>query len=253
MAITEATQKELAALLPSSKSALGTTDPEFIERYQDFAFDEVLRHTSLSREDRLLVQLGAIIAVGGQTEYRTMLGAALESGVTPVEIKELVYQATAYVGMARAIDFLAISNEVLTERGVELPLAGQATTTRDDRLEAGRAKQSDLVGRDAVDNMYDKSPKDAVHFQEFLSGNCFGDYYTRTGLDVARRELLTFAILVGLGGADAQVGGHVSMNLNVGNSRQDLLDVLTVLVPYIGYPRTLNGLAAINSGAPSDD
>lgn len=100
---------------------------------------------------------------------------------------------------------------------------------------------------------YDKSPKDAPHIQELLSGTCFGDYHTRTGSGVRRRELLTFAILVGLGGADAQVSGHVSMNLNVGNSRQDLLDVLTVLVPYVGYPRTLNGLAAINSGAAADD
>ncbi len=100
--------------------------------------------------------------------------------------------------------------------------------------------------------MYEQAPADAVHFQEFLSANCFGDHYTRTGLDVRRRELLTFAILVGLGGADAQVAGHVAMNLHVGNTRQHLLDVLTVLVPYVGYPRTLNGLAAVNDGAPAD-
>ena len=40
--------------------------------------------------------------------------------------------------------------------------------------------------------------------------------------------------------------GHVSANLNVGNTRETLLAVLTLLVPFIGYPRTLNGLAAIN-------
>ena len=53
-------------------------------------------------------------------------------------------------------------------------------------------------------------------------------------------------MLVSLGGADAQVRGHVLGNLNVGNDRARLLDVLTVLVPFIGYPRTLNGLAAID-------
>ena len=53
-------------------------------------------------------------------------------------------------------------------------------------------------------------------------------------------------MLVALGGADAQVKGHVAGNLNVGNDRGTLLAVLTQLLPFIGYPRTLNGLAALN-------
>ena len=58
------------------------------------------------------------------------------------------------------------------------------------------------------------------------------------------RELLTYSMLVALGGADAQVRGHVNGNLRVGNTRARLLAALTVLLPFIGYPRTLNGLAA---------
>ncbi len=57
-------------------------------------------------------------------------------------------------------------------------------------------------------------------------------------------------MLVALGGADAQVRGHVAGNLNVGNDRGTLLAVLTQLLPFIGYPRTLNGLAAVNEVAP---
>jgi 4-carboxymuconolactone decarboxylase len=58
-------------------------------------------------------------------------------------------------------------------------------------------------------------------------------------------------MLAALGGCDAQVRGHVAANLNVGNDRQRLLSVLTVLLPFIGYPRTLNALAAINEVAPA--
>ena len=57
------------------------------------------------------------------------------------------------------------------------------------------------------------------------------------------RELLTFSMLVALGGADPQVKGHVAANLNVGNDRAALLGMLTV---FIGFPRTLNGLNAVN-------
>src|SRR5207244_75373 len=93
---------------------------------------------------------------------------------------------------------------------------------------------------------YASAPDDEQHFQRFLSANCFGDYVTRSGTDVRTRELLTFAMLVSLGGCDPQVRGHVAANLNVGNDRGMLLSVLTQLLPFIGYPRTLNGLAAIN-------
>ena len=95
------------------------------------------------------------------------------------------------------------------------------------------------------------APADAAHFNDFLAANCFGDYVSRGGLDLATRELVTLAMLVALGGCDSQVRGHVAANLRVGNDRALLLDVLAQLLPFIGYPRTLNGLAAVNEVAPA--
>jgi 4-carboxymuconolactone decarboxylase len=248
----DAARAEHDALFPDRTSTLAATDPEFVAFFDDFAFDETLRAvtTGLTRPDRLTLQLAAVIAVGAVTEYRILLGAALESGVTPVQMKEIVYQAGAYVGIARVVDFLHATNEILTDRGITLPLEGQSTTTPATRMTDGLAKQKEIVGADAVDAMYAGVPADARRFQEFLSGNCFGDHYTRDGLDMQQRELITFSMLTALGGADGQVKGHVRANLNVRNTRAQLLDVLTVLLPFIGYPRTLNGLAAVNEIAP---
>jgi 4-carboxymuconolactone decarboxylase len=243
---------EFAALFPGGQPELARTDPEFWAFYTDFAFGQTLENSSLDRRDRLIYQLAATIAVGGVSEFRALLDGALEVGVTPVEVKELTYQAVAYVGIARVIDFVFAENEEFEARGILLPIAGQATTDPATRLPDGLETQKALVGGDAVDGMYENAPADARHFQEFLSANCFGDYYTRGGFDLKQRELITFALLVALGGADNQVKGHVAMNLSAGNTRADLLGVLTVLVPYIGYPRTLNGLAQVNEGAPAD-
>lgn len=90
------------------------------------------------------------------------------------------------------------------------------------------------------------APAELKHIQDYLSANCFGDYYTRGGLNLKTRELLTFATLISLGGVDSQVRSHVQGNLNMGNGRQVLLDTVTVLLPYIGYPRSLNAIAAVN-------
>ena len=234
------------ALFPGHISTLAVTDPDLIEIFDNFAFDEVLSHSELDTRIRLMVQLAAMIAVGALREYRVMLGAALNIGVTPVEIKEIVYQAVPYVGMARVFDFIHATNEVLTERGVELPLPSQATTTPETRAEKGLEVQKQIVGAERVEQLYAAAPADQQHIQRFLSANCFGDYLTRSGVDLATRELLTFSMLVALGGCDAQVKGHVAANLNVGASRAKLIDVLTQLLPFIGYPRTLNGLRAID-------
>lgn len=234
------------AMFPDHESTLVVTDPELIEYFDNFAFDEVISHDDLDPRIRLLTQLASMIASQALSEYRVMLRAALTVGVTPVEAKEVVYQAVPYVGMANVFDFLHATNDVLRERGVELPLPGQSTTTPETRFDKGVAVQKQVVGDAAVDSMHANARDDEKHIQRYLSGNCFGDHLTRTGLDVPTRELLTFAMLVSLGGCEPQVAGHVRGNLNVGNTRKTLLTVLTQLIPYIGYPRTLNALRVLD-------
>src|ERR671933_1794148 len=217
MAPNERARKNHAELFPGHVSTLAVTDPELIEAFDNIAFDEVLRHGNLDVRTRLMVQLASLIASQALREYHVMLGAALTVGVTPVEIKEIVYQAVPYVGMARVFDFIHATNELLTERGVALPLPGQSTTTPQTRAEKGLAVQKQIVGSDVVEKLYASAPADQQHIQRYLSANCFGDHLTRTGIDMPTRELLTFSMLVSLGGCDPQVKGHVAANLNVGN------------------------------------
>jgi 4-carboxymuconolactone decarboxylase len=82
--------------------------------------------------------------------------------------------------------------------------------------------------------MYEESPVNQIHIQKYLYANCFGDYYTRKGLDVKTRELLTFSIILSLGGCEPQLKGHIQGNLNVGNDKEILLSAVTQLLPYIG-------------------
>jgi 4-carboxymuconolactone decarboxylase len=252
MAISDTARKNHDELFPGHVSTLAVTDPELIEYFDNFAFDEVLSDSDLDARTRLMTQLAALIAGQALSEYRVMLGAALTAGVTPIEAKEIVYQAVPYAGMGKVFDFLHATNEILAERGVELPLPGQSTTAPSTRAEKGLAVQKQIVGADAVDAMYANAPDDEQHIQRLLSANCFGDHYTRGGLDLKTRELLTLAMLISLGGAGPQVKGHVQANLNVGNDRNTMLAVITQLLPFVGYPRTLNALRALDEIAPAN-
>lgn len=250
MAMSEQARKNHDELFSGHKSQLALTDPELIEVFDNFAFDEVLTYGNLDPRTRLMVQLASMIACQALREYRVMLGAALIVGVTPAEIKEIVYQAVPYVGMAKVYDFLHATNEVLAERGVKLPLPGQSTTTPETRAENGLALQKEIAGEESLQKMLEAAPEDEQHIHRFLAENCFGDYVSRSGIGLATRELLTFSMLISLGGCDPQAKGHVAGNLRVGNGRATLIDVVTQLLPFIGYPRTLNALRAIDEVAP---
>ncbi|WP_048000645.1 carboxymuconolactone decarboxylase family protein [Lactiplantibacillus herbarum] len=236
-------------MFPNHVSTLKQTDPEFIDVFDNFAFDEVLQHSHLETKLRMKVTLASLIAMQCLNEYKAMVTAALNVGVTPVEIKEIVYQAVPYAGLGKVFDFLNGTNEVFKEKGIDLPLAPQSTTTPETRMDDGLTTVRRIVGS-AVDDMLATAPDNQKHFATFLADNCFGDFYTRNGLDDATRELLTFSMLISMGGADPQVKGHIAANQNVGNDKQRLIDVITVLLPFIGYPRTLTAVSLVNEVMP---
>jgi 4-carboxymuconolactone decarboxylase len=249
MTISEKAIKNHEELFPNRKSTLQVTDPELIEVFDNFAFDEVLQYGNLDTRTRLMVILASMIACQALAEYKVMLGGALNVGVTPVEVKEIVYQAVPYVGMAKVYDFIHATNEILKSRGVKLPLEGQATTTPETRFEKGYAVQKAIVG-ERLEKMYADSPADQIHIQRYLSANCFGDYVARAGIDLPTRELLTFSMLLSFGGCEPQIKGHIQGNLTVGNDKVRLLSVVTQLIPYVGYPRALNAIRCLNEVAP---
>jgi len=253
MSISDTAQRNHERLFPGHTSTLKTTDPELVEVFDNFAFDEVLAYAdargNLDEKTRLMVTLATLIAVQSLSEYKAILGGALNIGVTPVQAKEVLYQAVPYCGIAKVIDFVHATNEILQSRGISLPLEGQSTTTPENRYEKGLAVQKAIFG-ERIERMYGQSPENQIHIHRYLSGNCFGDYYTRTGTDTKTRELLTFSMLLSLGGCEPQLKGHIQGNLNVGNDKDTLLGVVTQLLPYVGYPRSLNAIRCINEVVP---
>lgn len=223
------------------------SDPEFMERFEHFAFDEVINEPGqqLDENTRHTVILATLLGCQGIDEFRLELPRALDAGVTPVMAKEIIYQAVDYLGIGRVLPFLDAANDILEGRGIKLPLPGQATTTMENRLEKGAQAQVDIFG---------ESMKEAWkqgHINRWLAANCFGDYYTRTGLDLKQRELITFCFLAAQGGCEPQLTAHARGNMNLGNDKDFLIRVVSQCLPYIGYPRSLNAISCVNKAAES--
>ena len=224
---------------------LKITDPEFFERFEHFAFDEVVNEDGqqLDAPMRFLAILATLIGCSGTDAYNELLPKALDNGVTPVMVKECVYQAADYLGYGRMLPFLKATNAVFEQLGIALPLPAQSTTTMDDRLEKGVAAQVTIFG-EGMNEAWKKS-----HINRWLADNCFGDYYTRTGLDLKQREMITFCFIMAQGGCEPQLTAHAKGNMNIGNDKAFLTRVLSQCLPYIGYPRSLNAISCINKAA----
>ena len=213
--------------------------------FNNFVYGEVYNHGNLEPKLRELITLVSLTASDGNNMIAEHVEAALNVGASAIEIKEALYQCAPYVGFPRVFTVLEEANKVFKDKNIKLPLKSQATVNEETRFEKGLSVQTNIFGNIILD-MHKNAPENQKHIQNYLSAMCFGDFYTREGLDMKTRELLTFIMIISLGGQEAQATGHARGNLSVGNSKDTLIEAVTQCIPYIGYPRTLNAITIIN-------
>ena len=180
--------------------------------------------------------------------------AALDDGLTPVEIKEAIYHSGAYCGYTRAAAALDAADAALKELGEDVTYASRITSTEEDRYDEGLAVQRFLFGPQIGTITDDMS--EAMKLQtRYLSGICFGDFYNRTGLSLYTREFLTFCTIVGNGNCAGQLTGHINGNLDVGHSKDMLRAAVLLNEQYNGSEKTqlaLDMIAATENEAATE-
>ena len=221
-------------------------DPEFHEIFKNFAYGEVFEYSTLTEKESVLVTLASLIACQSPKAFKKILLSAINKYIAPEEVKELLYQSVPYVGFGRAHNFFGVVIKVFDKKGIEMPLENKSNTTSENRRQKGRKIQNKYFGAEMIQAMNDNAPEGQKHFNTFLEGYCFGDFYTRDGLNDRERELITFVFIATLGGCENQLRGHTQGNLSVGNTKEKLVSAITVILPYIGFPRSLNALSIIN-------
>ncbi|GLU45159.1 carboxymuconolactone decarboxylase family protein [Allomuricauda sp. NBRC 101325] len=216
-------------------------DPELMAILQKFIFGEVFHTGVLDNKQRELITIVTLTTQQTLPQLRAHTMAALNIGIKPIEIREAVYQCAPFIGYPKTLNAVGIINEVFTERGITLPLEAQGTVTDEDRYAKGLAIQDPLYGNEIKEfmSMLPGNFKDDV--PRFLTEACFGDYYTRGGLDVKTRELLVFSVLVTLG-TEFQIKAHAAGNIKAGNSKETLIAAIVQCLPYVGFPLSINAI-----------
>ncbi len=233
-------------LISNYDSSLKENDPELADILDNFLAEQIIKESVLTDKERLMVTLACLISNQSIELYEKMIFAAIDIGLTPVEIKEIIYQSIVYIGLSKAYAFIDKTNEIFKLNAIKLPLEGQSTIDYDDRLNVGYELQVNNFGKEFIDTSIADCPEGQKHIWDFISSFAYGDFYTRSGLDEKSRELISFTFILSLRGCENQLRIHTKGNLNVGNSKEKLVSVLTVLILYIGFPRVHNALAILN-------
>lgn len=239
-------EKNYTKMMADQKLGLEKTDPELMAMMKKYIYGDIATQAKITPREQHLVTIAVLTTAQNEELLEKNVQGALKDGVTPLEIRETVYHLAPYIGFAKVTEAMEEVNEVFQKNGVKLPLADQGTTNDADRFDKGLAFQRDTYGKDHIDQMRNSAPANQKHLQDDLSAFCFGDIYTRGTLDLKTREMITMAAIGALGTGDPQFKAHVAGTLSAGATQDEVIGVITVMNPYMGFPRTLNCLRLAN-------
>ncbi len=241
-----AARKTYEKMMGRQTTGLEKTDPELDAMLKEYIYGDIARQAKLPSREQHLLTLAVLVTQQNQSLLDKNVQGALQDEVSPLEIRETVYQLAPYIGFGRVADAMTTVNGVFRKNGVALPLPADGTTTDEDRFDKGLAFQVGTYG-ERINQMRANTPEEQKHLQDDLSAFCFGDIYTRKTLDLKTREMITVAAIGTLGTGEPQFISHVRGLLAAGASKEEVIGVITVMNPYIGFPRTLNCLKNANT------
>lgn len=233
------------ALFASERTA-SPTDPELMDNLQKFIFGEVFYIGKLDNKTRELITVVSLATLQTLPQLKGHVNAALNVGNTPLEIREAIYQCAPFIGFPRTLNAIDTFNSVMRERGIQLPLENAETITEETRHARGLEIQNSLYGDEVKQAMASLPAEYKNSVPDILTDFCFSDFYTRKGLTLKQRELLSLVVLATLG-AEKQLEAHIIGNLRTGNDKETLLAAMVQATPYIGLPAALTAINKIKT------
>lgn len=226
--------------------ALATTgnDPEMMAILQKYIFGEVFTVGELDIKTRELITVTSLAVQQTLPQLKAHTNGALNAGAAPIELREAIYQLAPFIGFPKTLNALGVLNEVFKERGIETPLKSTATVKEEERYHKGFEIQNPLYGDEIKQSMEGLPDDMGADVARFLTEVCFGDFYTREGLDVKTRELLFISALVTTGNTTT-LKSHIKGSLKAGNSEETVTAAIIQCLPYVGFPNTLAALRTL--------
>src|SRR6266568_2598369 len=236
--ITSSAQAEEIKAMPISNSMLTRDDVRMVapalDKYtQDRLLGDVWKRPGLAPRDRSIITLAALIARQQTIEMTYHFNLALDNGVKPSEISEIITHLAFYSGWANAMSAVAVAKDVFAERKVgldQLPSASGPLLPIDEAAEADRAAR--------VDGQFGAVVPGIV---QYTTNVLFRDLWLRPDLAPRDRSLVTVSALIASGQV-GQIPYHLNRAMDNGLTQTQASEVLTQLAFYVGWPNAFSAL-----------
>ncbi len=212
-------------------------DQQLIDIMHTLMDDVSVKQEILTKEERAFIAIVSLVTQGSTVLFKSVIDSVSTETLSVTQIKEAVFQCAPYIGYPKVLDALAVVNQTLEAKGINIDIDPAGTVTSETRFEKGVDAQATIFGEGMRDlaALGENMPRES----KLLADNCFGDFYTRDGIDLQTREMLTLAILINLG-TEPQIKSHILGNLSMGRSPEYITEVIFGCLTYCGYPRLLN-------------
>ena len=217
-------------------------DPEMMAILQKYIFGEVFTVGNLDIRTREMLTVTSLAVQQTMPQLKAHINAALNIGVTPIELRESIYQLAPFIGFPKTLNAISAMNEVFVANEIALPLENAETAAEETRYERGQAIQSPIYGNEIAERYAWLPDVFFAEIPKWLTELCFADFGTRKGLDEKTRELLTVVMLAAMGGAEVQVRSHALGAIKAGNTAEEIVCAIAHALPYMGMPRAFNAL-----------
>ncbi|WP_370986157.1 carboxymuconolactone decarboxylase family protein [Bradyrhizobium sp. DN5] len=230
-------QTSIAGVNPMPKPEDVRAVAPALEGYaQKFVLGDLWKRPGLSRRDRSIVTVAALIARDQTVELPSYLALALDTGVKPSEISEIITHLAFYTGWANAMDAIPAAREVFQSRNIgadQLPAASGPQLPLDETAEKQRATR--------VTEQFGQITPSLV---QYTTDVLFRDLWLRPALAPRDRSLVTVSALIATG-QGAQITYHLNRAMNNGLTREETGEVLGHLAFYAGWPNAFSAAPVI--------
>ncbi len=223
----------------------GDSAPGFRQLMSEAVYGGIWSRPGLALADRMICTLAALGAVQRLPQLRQYVAAALNIGLEPRTIQEILIQVGIYAGFSASEEALEVARAVFAERGVSIP----AKAARDDSLDTLSARGRDLLQelhgeRGAQGYASPDNPVTGALYPVAIQYG-YGEIWCRPGLDRRQRALCAVAGFTALR-LESQVKKFGQSALNVGLTRTEVIEAVIQTAPMSGFAPALNALAALS-------
>lgn len=214
--------------------------PDLSKYVIEFSFGDIYCRPGTALKEKEIAVVAGLTAMGNAApQLKVHINGALNVGVSTEELVEVILQMSSYSGFPSAINGINALKEVLQEKNIDFQPVPEKQ--EGDRFTQG-AEWLGKLDKNQVDVLKENFQGIAPDLTEFVVAFGYGDIYSRKNLDPKLRQIATIAALTCMGTAQPQLAFHIRAGLNVGLTREEIIETIILMVVYAGFPAAINGI-----------